>query len=167
MITTDFGTTVLAGIGSTVLGDAIAGLKVIDMAERRFGGYKDIEFKKLATGGMDLLYAIEGYSHAVLVESRYVLGFASGELLTTYVGSSPIDHSSESCTGSNYRRITTLLELGRQCGCRMPDDVFSVTISRDSNHFFGESVADSLKPVLLTVLKLIEQQMELWLCCNA
>jgi Ni,Fe-hydrogenase maturation factor len=166
MITTDSGTTVLAGIGSTVLGDAMAGLKVIDMAERRFGGYKDIEFKKLAAGGMDLLYAMEGYSHAVLVESRYVLGFAPGELLTTYVGSLSIDRSSESCTGSDYRRITTLLKLGKQCGCRMPEDVFSVTISRDNNHFFGERVADGFKPVFLTVLKLIEQQMELWLCCN-
>lgn len=167
MITIDFGTTVLAGVGSSVLGDAMAALNVIDMAERKFGGYKDIEFKKLATGGMDLLYAIEGFSHAVLVESRYVLGCAPGELVTTYVGPSFVDHSSENYTGSDYRRITTLLELGRQCGCRMPEDVFSVTISRTASHFFGETVTDSVKPVLIHVLKLIEKQMDLWLCCNA
>ena len=160
-------TIVLAGIGSAVLCDAKAGLQVVDMAKKRFSGHTGIAFRKLATGGMDLLYAIEGFERVVLVESRHIDGIKAGSVITTCVGSSTKKKKDEVCAGPEFSQIKTLLEFGEQCGYRMPENMLCITVTADVQHRFGEEVSDLLKPVLKKVMKLIEQQIECWSFCNA
>ena len=167
MITNHSDTIVLAGIGSTVLSDAKAGLQVVDMAKKRLSGHHGIVFRKLATGGMDLLYAIEGFERVVLVESRHIEGIKPGSVITTYVGPSIRKKKDEVCTGPEFSQINTLLTFGDQCGYRMPENVLCITVTADSHHNFGEEVSESVKLVLNKVMKLIEQQIECWLFCNA
>lgn len=167
MIINNSDSIVLAGIGSAVLSDAKAGLQVVEMAKKRFAGHPGIVFRKLATGGMDLLYAIEGFERVVLVESRHINGIKSGSVITTCIGPSIKKKKDEVCTGPEFSQINTLLEFGNQCGCRMPENVLCITVTSDAHRDFGENVSDSVKMVLNKVMKLIEQQIECWSFCNA
>ena len=153
----------MAGIGSSLLRDGGAGPHAVLQAEQRLRACSGIVFKQLGAGGFDLLYELDGFDRAILVDCGGTGGIP-GDIREVVVDgkdgeAAAGDRRLAECHGVD---LMTVLALGKQCGHRMPEQVVMIGICGEDSLSFGTMPTPRVADALGRVVDLIEDKVLSW-----
>ena len=156
--------TLVIGLGNPILGDDGVGWRVVEALEDRLAadgdartGAGEIEFDRVAVGGLSLMERLVGYDHVILVDA--ILGAARpGTLL---VGS--LEEMAGGLAGhldsAHDAPLTEALSAGHALGAHLPEDIVVVGIAVDRVDVFDERlsapVAAAVDPAVHAILAAI------------
>ncbi|MGB9599365.1 MAG: hydrogenase maturation protease [Myxococcota bacterium] len=110
---------VVVGLGSELMGDDAAGLRVIDLLSEKTG-FCGVDFKKCFSTGFEVMESIEGYDKAIIVDSVCTGLHRKGEIVNIEHGQ--IKYSKRISSFHDFDLMTSV-ELGRRLNLKVPSDI--------------------------------------------
>jgi hydrogenase maturation protease len=144
------------GLGNPILRDDGVGWCVVQAVEARMEGEQDApEFDCVSLGGLSLMERMVGYDRAILVDAIQTESGAPGTVYRLALDDLPTLHANAAHDAS----LVAALELGRNLGARLPDDIAIVAIEAADVLDFGEEltpeIAAAVPRAVALVLELI------------
>ena len=154
--------TLVVGLGNPILGDDGVGWRVADEIARQLLE-SSVEIDKLALGGLSLMERLVGYDRVIIVDAIQTQGGRIGDVYWLDLRDLP-DRAAGHTTAVHDTSLQTALQLGRQMGASLPDDVQIVGIEADRVYEFSEeltpAVATAVPQAVQVVLNLLQINME-------
>jgi hydrogenase maturation protease len=114
------GKTLILGLGNELRGDDAVGILAVEELRRRLGPRDDLVFESASVGGLALLDLVRGYRGLIVIDAIQNEQGAPGSIRRLSLEDLPETGSVWSAHGMGLR---TVLETGRTCGCRIPEQV--------------------------------------------
>ncbi len=112
------------GMGNPLLCDDMVGLMVATQARERFADQSDpgTSFAENTSGGFDLMYDLDGFDEAMIIDS-----IASGSCEPGTLVDMTLDDISFTAQprliDSHGLNLATVIAAGKKCGMKMPDHI--------------------------------------------
>lgn len=150
---------IVIGLGNPLLGDDGVGWKVVESLSPHLSK-SGIETDLLAGGGLSLMERLVGYGKAIIVDSIYTGRQPKGKV--TVFPLEALENPFAGHTGSAHEtNLLTALEVGRQLGVSLPEQVTIVAIESPDIYDFDDqlspAVAAAVLPACDAVIQLIRQ----------
>ncbi len=136
--------TVIIGLGNTVLSDDGAGVYVARMLSGRFET-GDISVIETDSVGMNLMEMLGGFDRAFIVDAILLNGEEPGTVFRLRADDLQIAPRLSACHDID---IVTALELGRQLGLHMPDEVTIFAVQGDDMKTLHEGCTPDVEAAL-------------------
>ena len=151
------------GIGNVVLSDDGVGPYVVKRAEEHLFDLKgNVDFKENYSGGFDLLYDIAGYNKVLIIDSVLTGVHEPGTCITYNMGDF---HQLEQSrlVDSHGVNLPTVLETGRRCGYKMPEEVIIYGIESDDVTTFSEELTTKVEASVDSIVDKIRETLLKWI----
>lgn len=150
------------GMGNPLLSDDAAGLLIVDrMSAQSSQQSGDITFKHNYCGGIDMLYDLEGFSRAVIVDAVQTGRAAPGACLRVKLKDMEI-LGQPRLVDSHGVNLLTVLETGRQLGYEMPGEIIIFGIEGTEFKAFSQTPTEAVLRGMTDVIVKIEQKLDQW-----
>ena len=136
--------TVIIGLGNTVLSDDGAGVYVARLLSGRFDT-DDVSVVEMDAAGMNLMEGLGGFDRAFLIDAILLNEEIPGTVFRLRIDDLQITPRLSSCHDID---IVTALELGRQLGLHMPEEVTIFAIQGDDMKTLCEDCTGKVEAVL-------------------
>jgi hydrogenase maturation protease len=136
--------TLIIGLGNTVLSDDGAGVYVARLLQGRFRS-ADIAVIETECAGMNLMEMLRGFDRAILVDAILLDGEDAGTVFRLRADDLLITPRLSSCHDID---IVTALQLGRQLGLHMPDQVTIFAVQGDDMKTLHEGCTPRVEAAL-------------------
>ncbi len=136
--------TVIIGLGNTVLSDDGAGVYVARLLAGRFDT-DDVSVVEMDAAGMNLMEGLGGFDRAFLIDAILLNEEIPGTVFRLRTDDLQITPRLSSCHDID---IVTALELGRQLGLHMPEEVTIFAIQGDDMKTLCEDCTGKVEAVL-------------------
>ena len=134
------------GMGNAILCDDAVGLHILALLESRcsaLGLTHSIDFLALQTGGMDLLYEIDGFDYLVVIDAYYASDSIPGRIRVLSEASFIAHNTVDS---AHLFSLPTALRLSRELGYHTPKLIGAVMVDVGDNcTVFGETLSEAVK----------------------
>ncbi|MCX8036629.1 MAG: hydrogenase maturation protease [Candidatus Sumerlaeia bacterium] len=149
-------TTAIVGLGNDLLSDDGVGLYVV----RRLRGQLDpkrYEVIELSVGGMELVERLAGFRRAILIDACRTGRYAPGTVTR---------HRAEEFANSprlaSYHTMDfgTALELARQLGAKVPEEIVVFAIEVEDVETIGESCTPNVEAAIETAARAVMEFVE-------
>jgi hydrogenase maturation protease len=144
-------TTLVLGVGSSILSDDSVGLVVTRRLEERLGPRDDVDFGLNEEAGFTLLEESLGYDRLVVIDS-ILTGREPGTVMRFDLSDLGRTIHSNSPHGMN---LATVMELGRMQGMDVPGEVVIYAIEVVDALTFGEELTPELAAKIDGIVDLI------------
>ena len=158
--------TLIVGLGNPILGDDGVGWKVAEEIGKHLissptpsrdtsdGSLKGegslVDVICLSVGGISLMEHLIGYDHAILVDA-FTMDAPAGSVSVLKLSQLP-NYSAFHITSAHDTSLQKAMELGREMGAHLPEEVMIVGIATEHIHDFSED----LSPPVARVVPCIE-----------
>jgi len=150
------------GIGNLVLSDDAVGPLIVRRAEEVLADAKEcVDFKENYSGGLDMLDDINGYDRLLIVDCVKTGSCEPGTCIT-YGLNDFEKHRHERSFNSHILTLPTVLDIGKRCGYKMPDDIIIWGIEADDTTTFSEEPTDKVKACIDGVVEKMRQTIAEW-----
>ncbi len=130
------------GMGNEILSDDAIGLRVLDFVRDLTSGRVDnrlVTLLSLQTGGLDLIYELEGYDYLIVVDSYFVHNARPGRI--RILGEDDLK-SSAAIDSAHLLSLPAALELSKHLGYRTPKLLGAVVVDVGENSMvFGKELS--------------------------
>jgi hydrogenase maturation protease len=145
----------IIGLGNSILTDDGVGIYAVRELQRcleRSGLCQSVDIVETEVGGFSLMELMSGWKRVILVDSIQFDGLEPG----TVVRIDPEDlHTSLRIRSVHDIDLPTVLELGRQLGLAMPEDLAIFGIQAEDPFTLSESITTAAGRGLRTAVDLI------------
>ena len=152
-------TILVVGLGNPILGDDGVGWRVVEHVEAEFKAEgqksREIEFEYYSLGGLSLMERMEGYRDVIVVDSLLTGKKPNGTIYSIPLSSLP-DFSYGHTTAIHDASLAIALEVGRQMGMVLPDDVWIVAVEAEFVYDFSEELSPEVEQAVPTAVKLVK-----------
>ncbi len=133
--------TLVIGLGNPILGDDGVGWKVAEEVEGQLPWWQrdDVHVERLSLGGISLMEQLIDYDRAILIDA-FAQEEAIGSVFILPLNDLP-NYSAFHTTSAHDTSLQNAIELGREMGARLPDDITIVGIATHRIHDFGEELS--------------------------
>jgi hydrogenase maturation protease len=129
--------TLIIGLGNTLLQDDGAGIHVAGEVKKQLGNRDDVDIVEASIGGIGLLDLMQGYDIVFIVDALKTADSVPGRTLRCNVD----DLGDPTyASGPHFLSVRTAVELGRQCGYKMPRRIEIFAVEIIDNTEFNESL---------------------------
>ena len=154
-------TTLVIGLGNPILGDDGVGWKAAEQieAELRKAGLleeADLEFEYLSLGGLSLMERMEGYQDVLIVDSILTGSRPNGTIYSLPLSRLP-NLSAGHTTAIHDTSLATALEVGRQMGLELPEDVWVVAVEAEYVFDFTEKMSPEIEAAVPKTVELVKK----------
>lgn len=147
--------TLVLGLGNPVLTDDGVGFAVVEEVRKRIPA-ADVTVSQASVGGLSLLELVVGYDRVVIVDAIRTAGGTPGEVHQL----SPDDFRGSIRAASTHDvDLATALELGRQLGMEIPDEMVILAIEAADVESFGEELTPSVAAAVPQAVELVLEQL--------
>ncbi len=146
---------VVVGLGSELMGDDAAGLKVVDMLSTESDGSAD--FRKCFSTGFEVMESIEGYDMAIIVDTICTGRYKRGEIVR--IEPEEIQYSKRIASFHDFDLLMSV-ELGRRLGLKMPTDIKIYGIEISESTEFSENISDEVRSAITSLSGIISADIE-------
>ena len=147
--------TLVVGLGNPILGDDGVGWRVAEEV-RRLRPYLEVDC--LSLGGLSLMERLIGYEQVIVVDAMQTGNGRIGSVTVCSLADLP-DLSAGHTTAVHDTSLRTALDLGRQMGADLPEEIMIVAIEAKQVYEFSEAltpaVADAIPEAVTAVLNLL------------
>jgi hydrogenase maturation protease len=146
--------TIIIGLGNPILGDDGVGWKVVEEIKRHLpaGEFVDVEF--LSLGGIGLMEHLIGYDRAILVDSFIADAEDVGSILIRKLNDLP-NYSAFHITSAHDTSLQNAIQLGREMGAYLPEEVIVIGIAIQKIHDFGEELSTMVQETVLPAAHIV------------
>lgn len=152
------------GMGNEILSDDGVGLVVLDMVAEKCGGRpgREVTFKKMNTGGLDLIYETEGFDQLIVVDAFFSEESVPGRVRTLGAGDLGGNGELSAVDSAHLLSLPDAMEVSRRLGYKTPELLAAVVVDvGESCLVFGEElspiIAAAARVATGVVMKLIEE----------
>jgi hydrogenase maturation protease len=141
----------IIGLGNTLLQDDGAGIYVAREVEKLIGDRDDVDIVEASIGGIGLLDLMQGYHIVFIVDALKTADSVPGKTLRCNVE----DLGDPTyASGPHFLNVRTAVELGKQCGYKMPRyiEIFAVEIIENIDFY------ESLTPEVEKAIPLVASE---------
>ncbi|MCX7945193.1 MAG: hydrogenase maturation protease [Deltaproteobacteria bacterium] len=146
---------VVVGLGSELMGDDSACLKVIDMLSKT--SYRFVDFKKCCSTGFEIMESIEGYDSAIILDTICTGRFNKGDIVK--IDPRQIQFSRRISSFHDFDLMTSI-ELGRSLGLKIPVDIEIYGIEIEDQIEFKEEISEEVHVAVKKLAEMISNQLE-------
>lgn len=160
--------TLVVGLGNPILGDDGVGWKVVEEIKKQLtspstsflpGGWNQIEVDCVSLGGIGLMERLIGYDRAILIDA-FAIEDMVGSISVLSLDKLP-NYSAYHTTSIHDTSLQNAIELGREMGACLPEDVTIVGIATRRVYDFSQElsplVAQAVPRAAQLVLDLIKE----------
>jgi hydrogenase maturation protease len=144
----------LVGLGNSIRCDDAVGIAVARHVHARLQKH-EVQLHELSAGGLELMEALAGYAHAVIVDA--IVGGEQG-LGACYRLEWQKGQSSQRTGGLHELGLLEGLELARRIGLRMPDVLRIYVVEVREAFVFGTSMSAAVQAAVVPAANLILAQ---------
>lgn len=145
--------TLVVGLGNPILGDDGIGWKVAEEVEKRLTGDAAVDVMCLSLGGISLMEHLIGYDSVVLVDA-FSMDAPVGSISVLKLSQLP-NYSAFHITSVHDTSLQKAMELGREMGAHLPDDVMIVGVATETIHDFSEDLSPPVARVAPCVINIV------------
>lgn len=148
----------VVGLGNPILRDDGVGLQVAQRVAARLDGVRPgVEVVESEVGGFALLELLAGCDAAVLIDAIQREGLRPGEVLRLQPDQI---QASARLISVHEIDLPSVLELGRELGVALPEQVVIVAIQAQDLRTFGESLTPAVAAAVPRAADLVLQEVD-------
>lgn len=134
-------TALILGLGNEILTDDGIGIKLTHDLKNKFRR-SSFDFKTASCGGLEIVEMMDGYEHAIIIDSIKTFGVEPGK-----VHHFTLDHFQQSMHVSNFHDISflTAIEFGRKAGLKLPRQVNIIAVEIIEDLVFNTQFSPVIK----------------------
>jgi len=144
--------TLILGLGNPILTDDGVGIHVVRALAARLNHRPDVEVAEVSLGGLRLLEAVTGYERVILIDAIQTGEGKAGEVYRL----APADF--QRClhvSSSHDLDFGTALELGRQMGFSVPQEIVIFAVEVEDVLTFGEQCTPQVQAAIPDVVEAV------------
>jgi len=146
---------VVLGLGSELMGDDSAGLKVIDILKQKHKK-NGVDFKKCFSTGFEVMEEIEGYDAAIIVDSICTGLYKKGEVVRL----KPEDlRYSKRISSFHDFDLNTSIELGRDLRLKIPNTISVFAVEIEESYEFSEAFSPEVEGAVYSLVEAIDMEL--------
>lgn len=145
--------TLIVGLGNPILGDDGVGWKVADEVKKRLPVTASIEVLCLSLGGISLMEHLIGYDNVILIDA-FKMDAPDGTVSVLKLSQLP-NYSAYHITSIHDTSLQKAMELGREMGAHLPDDVTIVGIATGNALEFSEDLSPPVARMIPCIVKIV------------
>lgn len=138
--------TLIVGLGNPILGDDGVGWHVVE-AIKPYLKNSAIETDCLATGGLSLMERLIGYDRVILVDAMNTASQPVGTVRVFPLSELPNPQAGH-ISSAHDTSLQKALEVARELGERLPDEIYVVAIEAQRVHDFSDELSPELRAAL-------------------
>ncbi len=146
--------TILIGLGNPILGDDGVGWKVAEEISKFKIRNSNFEVDYLSVGGLGLMERLVGYERAILVDAVQTGQSAVGSVRRFRLEELP-DRLAGHLASAHDTSLQNAIELGRDMGARLPEQVFVVGIEAQRVYDFSEELSAPVAAAIPQAARLV------------
>lgn len=151
--------TLIIGLGNPILGDDGVGWRVVEEVQKQLTDKNSklapkVEFKFLSLGGLSLMEHMAGFRDVIVVDSIMTGQNPNGTVYSLPLSSLP-NFSSGHSTAIHDTSLQTALDVGRQMGMTLPDDVWVVGVEAEYVYDFSEELSPPVSAAVPSAVELV------------
>jgi hydrogenase maturation protease len=143
----------IVGLGNPILGDDGVGWKVAEEVRKRLPEDVPVEVLCLSLGGISLMEHLIDYDHAILVDA-FSTDAPVGSISVLRLSQLP-SYSAYHITSIHDTSLQKAMELGREMGAHLPEDVMVVGIATEHIQDFSEDLSPPVAQVVPCVVNIV------------
>lgn len=151
--------TLIVGLGNPILGDDGVGWKVAEEIGKQIPQGTSVDIAFLSLGGLGLMEHLIGYQRAILIDA-FATDDQPGSILVLKLSDLP-NYSAFHTTSTHDTSLQKAIELGKDMGAQLPDEVEIVGITTKPVYDFSEELSPPIADVVAfaarVVLDLLQQ----------
>ena len=155
--------TIIIGLGNPILGDDGVGWKVIEEVSQNLPRDVSVGIECLSVGGLGLMEHLIGYDRAILVDSFIADAEDVGSILIRKLNELP-NYSAFHITSAHDTSLQNAIQLGREMGAKLPEEVIVIGVAIQRISEFGENisplVAETVMPAAHISLNFLKEKMD-------
>lgn len=155
--------TIIIGLGNPILGDDGVGWKVIEEVSQNLPRDVSVGIECLSVGGLGLMEHLIGYDCAILVDSFIADAEDVGSILIRKLNELP-NYSAFHITSAHDTSLQNAIQLGREMGAKLPEEVIVIGVAIQRISEFGENisplVAETVMPAAHIALNFLKEKMD-------
>ena len=143
----------IVGLGNPILGDDGVGWKVAEEVCKNLPEDMHVDVECLSLGGIGLMEHLIGYDHVIIVDA-FSADAPVGSISVLKLSQLP-NYSAYHITSAHDTSLQKAMQLGREMGAHLPDDVMVVGIVIEPIHEFSEELSPSVARVAPCVMNIV------------
>ena len=148
----------IVGLGNPILGDDGVGWRVAEEVRKRLPEDAPVEVLCLSLGGISLMEHLIGYDRVILVDA-FSTDAPVGSISVLRLSQLP-NYSAFHITSIHDTSLQKAMELGREMGAHLPEDVMIVGIATEHIRDFSEELSPSVAQVVPCVVNIVLDMLE-------
>lgn len=145
--------TLVVGLGNPILGDDGIGWKVAEEVRRQLPAQGPVDVECLSLGGIGLMEHLIGYDQAILVDA-FEMDAPVGSISVLKLSQLP-NYSAFHITSAHDTSLQNAMQLGREMGAHLPEDVMVVGVATEHIHDFSEDLSPPVARVVPCVVGIV------------
>lgn len=120
----------VVGLGNEIRHDDAAGLQVLDRLRRQLGPLADheaLQLRKLPTGGLDLIFEVEGFDRLIVVDTYFAPDAIPGRIRLRLFDSGLRSIFRVRASSSRFRALVVKATVQRGAASKRPIHAFAST----------------------------------------
>lgn len=146
--------TLILGLGNPILGDDGVGWRIVEALRDQTPTHsasdrtpqaarRPVEFDCAALSGLSLMERLIGYDRVLLIDSLNVPEYPIGEVVQSDI-QMITNRLSSRLASAHDTTLTTALEIGRQLGAPLPDEISIIGINTTACFDFSETLSNEV-----------------------
>jgi hydrogenase maturation protease len=146
--------TLVLGLGNYILSDDGVGLYVASEL-KNFLNKEEITVAEACVGGLGLLDLMVGYNKAIIIDA---IQTKEGKVGQIYRLNSNAFNTTRHASSTHNVNFTTALELGRQLGLVLPQQIVIFAVEVEDTSTFSEECTPEVKKAIPKCVKMVIQE---------
>lgn len=148
--------TLVVGLGNPILGDDGVGWKIASEIQCEKSFPSEVTIECAALGGITLMELMIGYDRAIIIDSIFTHQAPIGTLRFSKLDDLP-NPSLGHMTSAHDTSLQAALQMGRDLGAQLPDDITIVTVESERVYDFSETLSPPIADAVPEAIKIIKQ----------
>jgi hydrogenase maturation protease len=145
--------TLIVGLGNPILGDDGVGWKVAEELQKQLPEDAAMDVECLSLGGIGLMEHLIDYDRVIIVDA-FSMDAPVGSISVLKLSQLP-NYSAYHITNMHDTSLQKAMELGREMGAHLPEDVMIVGIATEHIHDFSEYLSSLVERVVPCVVNIV------------
>lgn len=143
----------VVGLGNPILGDDGVGWKVAEQVCKDLPKDLPVDVECLSLGGISLMEHLIGYDRVVIVDA-FETDAMAGSISVLKLNQLP-NYSAYHITSVHDTSLQKAMELGREMGAHLPEDVTIIGITTDRIHEFSDELSPPVARMVPCAVKIV------------
>jgi hydrogenase maturation protease len=145
--------TLIVGLGNPILGDDGVGWVVAEEVRKHLPPDLPVDVDCLSLGGISLMERLIGYQRAILIDA-FISEQEEGSIIVSKLGVLP-NYSAFHLTSAHDMSLQNAMEMGRQLGADLPEDIIVVGVSASHVYDFSEELSPPVKNAVPEMVEIV------------